>query len=67
MTESEVEPPPFSGLDTFPALGAVVVCLGIILEDIVLVAVGALIGAGGVTLILTVGAAVVKGAKSLFN
>ena len=59
--------PPFSGLDTFPALGAVVVCLGIILEDIVLVAVGALIGAGGVTLILTVGAAVVKGAKSLFN
>lgn len=56
--------PPFSGLDTLPALGAVVVCLGIILGDIVVLAIGAAIGVGGVTLILTVGAAVVKLVKT---
>jgi len=56
--------PPFSGLDTLPALGAVVTCLGIILGDIVVLAIGVAIGVGGVTLILTVGAAVVKLVKS---
>jgi len=56
--------PPFSGLDTLPALGAVVVCLGMILGDIVVLAIGAVIGVGGVTLILTVGAAVVKLVKT---
>jgi hypothetical protein len=49
--------PPFSGLDTFPALGAVVLALGIILEDILIVGIGALIGLGGIALILTLGAA----------
>jgi hypothetical protein len=49
--------PPFSGLDTFPALGAVVLALGIILEDILIVGIGALIGLGGFALILTLGAA----------
>ncbi len=49
--------PPFSGLDTLPALGAVLVALSIILEDIVLLAVGVVVGAGGVVLILTIGAA----------
>lgn len=52
--------PPFSGLDTLPALGAVVVALAIILEDIVVLAVGAAIGAGGTVIILTVGAAVLR-------
>lgn len=55
--------PPFSGLDTFPGLGAVVLCLGLILGDIVVLAIGAAIGIGGVTLILTVGAAVVHFVK----
>lgn len=49
--------PPFSGLDTLPALGAVVLCLGLILGDLLIVAIGFAIGVGGVTLILTVGAA----------
>jgi len=56
--------PPFSGLDTLPAFGAVVTCLGMILGDIVVLAIGVAIGVGGVTLILTVGAAVVKLVKS---
>jgi hypothetical protein len=32
--------PPFSGLDTLPALGVVVVALGVLLEDFLLAAVG---------------------------
>jgi len=50
--------PPFSGLDTLPALGVVIICLSIILGDIAVLAVGALIGTGGVVLILTIGAAI---------
>lgn len=52
--------PPFSGLDTFPALGAVLVALAIILEDVVVLALGVLIGTGGVILIFTIGAALVR-------
>ncbi len=58
--------PPFSGLDTLPAMGAVVVALSIILEDIVVLAIGAAIGAGGAALILTIGAAVVRFVQNLF-
>jgi hypothetical protein len=58
--------PPFSGLDTFPAIGAVGVALAIILEDVLILAIGVAIGAGGVVLILTVGAAVFRLLKGLF-
>lgn len=53
--------PPFSGLDTLPALGAVVVCLSIILEDVIVLAIGTAIGLGGVALIVTIGAALFRG------
>ena len=49
--------PPFSGLDTLPALGAVVVCLAIVTSDALLLVVGVAIGTGGIVLIITVGAA----------
>jgi hypothetical protein len=52
--------PPFSGLDTLPALGAVAIALAIILEDIVVLGIGIVIGTGGVILILTIGAAIVR-------
>ena len=58
--------PPFSGLDTVPALGAVVVALGIILSDVVVLAIGIVIGAGGVVLIVTVGALLVRFIRGLF-
>ena len=51
--------PPFSGLDTFPALGAVLVSLSIILEDVVVLAIGTAIGTGGIVLIITIGATLV--------
>jgi hypothetical protein len=58
--------PPFSGLDTLPALGVVVIALAIILEDVVVLAVGVLIGTGGVVLVITLGAAAVRFFTSLF-
>jgi hypothetical protein len=51
--------PPFSGLDTLPALAAVVVCLSIVLRDVVVLGIGLALGALGIALILTVGTAVV--------
>jgi hypothetical protein len=52
--------PPFSGLDTLPAMGAVIVALSIVLSDMLLLGIGVAIGTGGVVLILTVGAAVLR-------
>jgi hypothetical protein len=59
--------PPFSGLDTLPALGVVMISLGVILEDAVLLLGGAIVGICGVILSLTVGSAIVKGVHHLFN
>jgi hypothetical protein len=52
--------PPFSGLDTLPAIGAVIVALSIILSDVLLLGIGVAIGTGGVIVIVTLGAAVVR-------
>jgi hypothetical protein len=52
--------PPFSGLDTLPALGAVIVALSIILSDVLLLGIGLVIGTGGVILIVTIGATLVR-------
>jgi hypothetical protein len=57
--------PPFSGLDTLPALGAVLIALAILLEDLVLLVVGALIGTGGVALIITIGTALARFLRDL--
>jgi hypothetical protein len=57
--------PPFSGLDTLPAMGAVAVALAIILEDLVVLAIGAVLGTSGIILILTVGAAIVRVLRGL--
>ena len=58
LTIASAAAPPFSGLDTLPALGAVIVALSILLADVVVLIVGLLVGTGGVALIITVGAAV---------
>ena len=59
--------PPFSGLDTLPSLGVVVLALGVLLEDFVLAAVGLAIGAVGVVAETLLGSVVVKAVKSLFS
>lgn len=58
--------PPFSGLDTLPALGVVTITLAIILEDALVLAIGLVIGTGGIVLIVTVGAAIAHFIKGLF-
>jgi hypothetical protein len=59
--------PPFSGLDTLPALGAVILSLGVLLEDIAIAIAGLLIGAAGVFVEITLGKAAFRGAKMLFS
>jgi hypothetical protein len=58
--------PPFSGLDTLPSLGVVLVSLGVLLEDFVVVVVALVVGAAGIVLDVVLGRVVIKGIGSLF-
>jgi len=58
--------PPFSGLDTLPALGVVTISLAIILEDVIVLGVGVVIGTGGIVLIVTIGAAIAHFIRNRF-
>jgi hypothetical protein len=58
--------PPFTGLDTLPALGVVLVSLGVLLEDFLVVAAGVVVGVGGVALEIVLGAAALHGLRSIF-
>jgi hypothetical protein len=66
LTLSAFLAPPFSGLDTLPSIGVVVLALGYLLSDIVLVAAGVVIGAAGVASVAFLGSVAVKAVKSLF-
>lgn len=57
--------PPFTGLDTLPALGVVLLSLGVLLEDALIVLAGLLTGAAGIALEIAVGAAALHGLGSL--
>jgi hypothetical protein len=59
--------PPFSGLDTLPALGVVVLSLGYLLEDVVLALAGVVIGALGALLVLVLGSVVVRLVRDLLT
>jgi hypothetical protein len=58
--------PPFSNLDTLPALGVVTIALSIILEDVVVLAIACVIGTLGIVLIITIGAAAARYFRRLF-
>jgi hypothetical protein len=58
--------PPFTGLDTLPALGVVFLSLSVLLEDALVALVGLLLGAAGVLLELVLGAAAVRGLWGIF-
>ena len=57
--------PPFTGLDTLPALGVVLISLGVLLEDVLIAIAGLILGTVGVTLEVVLGAAAVHGISSL--
>ena len=59
--------PPFSGLDTLPALGAVLLSLAVLLEDFAVVATGVAVGAAGIVLEVVLGRAALSGVKQLFS
>jgi hypothetical protein len=58
--------PPFTGLDTLPALGVVLISIGVLLEDFLVVAVGLVVGAAGVVLEIVLGSAAIKGIGHIF-
>jgi hypothetical protein len=66
LTAAAFFAPPFSGLDTLPALGVVVLSLGVLLEDALVAAAGVVVGIVGVSLEVALGSAAVHGISSLF-
>jgi hypothetical protein len=58
--------PPFTGLDTLPALGVVLLSLGVLLEDIAIVVLGVFVGVAGIALEIVLGSAAIKGIGKLF-
>ena len=58
--------PPFTGLDTLPALGVVLLSLGVLLEDALVVAVAVVVGVAGVALEIALGAAAIHGLRTIF-
>jgi hypothetical protein len=57
--------PPFTGLDTLPALGVVLLSLGVLLEDVVVVVVALVVGLAGVVLEVVLGSAAINGLGKL--
>jgi hypothetical protein len=58
--------PPFTGLDTLPAMGVVLLSLGVLLEDVVFVLVALVVAAAGVALEIILGTAAIHGISGLF-
>ncbi len=57
--------PPFTGLDTLPALGVVLLSLGVLLEDILIVLAAVVVGIAGVALEVVLGSAAIHGLGDL--
>ncbi len=57
--------PPFTGLDTLPALGVVLLSLAVLLEDIAIAIVAVIVGAVGVALEIFLGTAAIHGISGL--
>ena len=57
--------PPFTGLDTLPALGVVLLSLAVLLEDFAIVIAAVVVGVAGVVLEIVLGSAAIKGLSHL--
>ena len=58
--------PPFSGLDTLPSLGVVLLSIGVLLEDLAIVVIAVVVGVAGVLLEVILGRAAVHEIGKLF-
>jgi hypothetical protein len=65
-TASAFLAPPFTGLDTLPSLGVVMLSLGVLLEDIVIVVIAIILGGAGVMLEVVLGSAAIHAIDGLF-
>lgn len=52
--------PPFSGLDTLPSLGVVLIALALLLDDVVILVVGLVVGVAGIATVIGLGAGAFK-------
>lgn len=57
--------PPFTGLDTLPSMGVVIICLGLILNDALFLAAGVLVGSVGTALVIGLSAVVINFVRNL--
>jgi hypothetical protein len=57
--------PPFTGLDTLPAIGVVLLSVGVLLEDIAIVLLALIAGVAGVALEIVLGTVALHGLSSL--
>jgi hypothetical protein len=57
--------PPFTGLDTLPALGVVLLSLGVLLEDFLVVLAALIVAAAGIALEVILGSAAIGGVEKL--
>jgi hypothetical protein len=58
--------PPFSGLDTLPSIGVVVLAVGVLLTDYVLAIAGLVVGVLGIVAVIGFGSLVAKAVGGLF-
>lgn len=58
--------PPFTGLDTLPSLGVVMIAIGVILDDVIPIVAGYIVGAAGLAVAFILGAGIVTGIQALF-
>ncbi|MGI8712066.1 MAG: exopolysaccharide biosynthesis protein [Solirubrobacteraceae bacterium] len=66
LTVAAFVAPPFSGLDTLPSLGVVLLALGVLLRDALVVVVAVVVGIAGIVLEIILGSAAINGVSSLF-
>ena len=66
LTVAAFVAPPFTALDTLPALGVVLLSLGVLLRDFLIVVLALVVGAAGVTLEIVLGTAAIKGIWQIF-
>jgi hypothetical protein len=65
LTLSAFVAPPFTGLDTLPSLGVVLLSLGVLLDDALVALVGVIVGAVGALLVVLLGKAAIDEASNL--
>ncbi|MBI3494962.1 exopolysaccharide biosynthesis protein [Candidatus Saccharibacteria bacterium] len=58
--------PPFTGLDTLPSMGVVLIAIGVILDDVVPIVAGYIVGIFGLAVTFTLGAGIITAIQALF-